>query len=176
MIRSPVFDRMLKSGMKETHDRTVEIEDANMETVTTMVYYMYTGKVRMFCDRRRLLEHWETNIKYEELLVLANKYEVLELVNHCGAEVAKALTKENALEYGIFGEMHNSDVLVEIAARYIRIHMIKDLLKDEDKLLKLQKSSPKLMAEVMKSILHLEKLSTKRHRDKDTYSFFSKFV
>ena len=94
MIRSPVFDRMLKSGMKETHDRTVEIEDANMETVTTMVYYMYTGKVRMFCDRRRLLEHWETNIKYEELLVLANKYDVLELVNHCGAEVAKALTKE----------------------------------------------------------------------------------
>ena len=169
-----MFDRMLKSGMKETHDRTVEIEDANMETVTTMVYYMHTGKVRMFCDRRRLLEHWETNIKYEELLVLANKYEVLELVNHCGAEVAKALTKENALEYGIFGEMHNSDVLVEIAARYIRIHMIKDLLKD--KLLKLQKSSPKLMAEVMKSILHLEKLSTKRHRDKGTYSFFSKFV
>ena len=172
MIRSPVFDRMLKSGMKETHDRTVEIEDANMETVTTMVYYMYTGKVRMFCDRRRLLEHWETNIKYEELLVLANMYEV----NQCGSEVAKALTKENALEYGIFGEMHNSDVLVEIAARYIRIHMMKDLLKDEDKLLKLQKSSPKLMAEVMKSILHLEKLSTKRHRDKDTYSFFSKFV
>jgi len=30
------------------------------------------------------------------------------------------------------------------------------------------------MAEVMKSILHLEKLSTKRHRDKDTANF--KFV
>ena len=118
MIRSPVFDRMLKSGMKETHDRTVEIEDANMETVTTMVYYTHTGKVRMFCDRRRLLEHWETNIKYEELLVLANMYEV----NQCGSEVAKALTKENALEYGIFGEMHNSDVLVEIAARYIHTY------------------------------------------------------
>ena len=164
IIRSPVFDKMLKSGMKETHDRTVEIEDATMETVATMVYYMYTGKVRMFSNHRRhLLEHWETYIKYEELLVLANKYEVLELVKHCGSEVAKALTKENALEYGIFGEMHNSDVLVEIAARYIRIHMIKDLLKDEDKLKKLQKSSPKLMAEVMKSILHLEKLSTKRN-------------
>ena len=37
-----MFDRMLKSGMKETHDRTVEIEDATMETVATMVYYMYT--------------------------------------------------------------------------------------------------------------------------------------
>ena len=36
--------------------------------------------------------------------------QVLELVNFCSSRIFESLSEDNALEIGMFGEMHNSEV------------------------------------------------------------------
>ena len=93
-----MFRAMLKSDMVEKLDGVIRIEDASVEDVRQMVRYMYTAKI----------EHQYTRVK--ELLVLANKYQVLELVNYCSSKIFESLSEDNALEIGMFGEMHNSEM------------------------------------------------------------------
>ena len=66
-----------------------------------MVNYMYTAKID------------QSYARYKELLVLANKYQVLELINLCSSKILESLCEENALEIGMFGEMHNSENLID---------------------------------------------------------------
>ena len=61
---------------------------------------MYTAKID------------QSYTRYKELLVLANKYEVLELINLCSSKIVESLSEDDALEIGMFGEMHNSEILI----------------------------------------------------------------
>ena len=61
---------------------------------------MYTAKID------------QSYTRYKELLVLANMYEVLELINLCSSKIVESLSEDNALEIGMFGEMHNSEILI----------------------------------------------------------------
>ena len=99
-FRSPVFHAMLKSEMVEKLAGVVKIDDASVDVVKQMIRYMYTAKI----------DHHYSKVK--ELLVLANKYQVLELVNYCSSKIFEALSEDNALEIGMFGEMHNSEILI----------------------------------------------------------------
>ena len=123
----------------------VKIDDASMDVVKQMVRYMYTAKI----------DHNFSKVK--ELLVLANKYQVLELVNYCSSKIFEALSEDNALEIGLFGEMHNSDILINRCAKYI-CYDITDSLH-EDWMEKI-KESPKLMIQIIKNLrdVHENKL------------------
>ena len=123
----------------------VKIDDASMDVVKQMVRYMYTAKI----------DHSFSKVK--ELLVLANKYQVLELVNYCSSKIFEALSEDNALEIGLFGEMHNSDILINRCAKYI-CYDITDSL-NEDWMEKI-KESPKLMIQIIKNLrdVHENKL------------------
>ena len=108
---------MLQSDMVEKLDGVIKIEDASKDDVKQvkvyiccsacmvsesfkMVKYMYTAKID------------PTYTRVKELLVLANKYQVLELVNLCSSKIFESLREDNALEIGMFGEMHNSEILI----------------------------------------------------------------
>jgi len=135
--RSPVFARMLESGMKEQQDRVVELKDDNMDDIFRLLFYLYTGKVdKNDLDYGRLTQ----------LLIVADKYEVLKLVLYIGSQIV--ISKENALELGILGGLHNSDILVKRSAEYIHAHM-RECLSQEDWMKRIQES-PKLMAEIIK--------------------------
>ena len=123
----------------------VKIDDASMDVVKQMVSYMYTAKI----------DHQYSKVK--ELLVLANKYQVLELVNYCSSKIFEALSEDNALEIGMFGEMHNSDILINRCAKYI-CYDITDSL-NENWMEKIQES-PKLMLQIIKNLrdVHENKL------------------
>ena len=123
----------------------VKIDDASMDVVKQMVRYMYTAKI----------DHQYSKVK--ELLVLANKYQVLELVNYCSSKIFEALSEDNALEIGMFGEMHNSDILINRCAKYI-CYDITDSL-NENWMEKIQES-PKLMLQIIKNLrdVHENKL------------------
>ena len=96
---------MFETDMREKRESVVEITDAAMVDVHQLVVYMYTGRIE------------EDYKRYRELLKLADKYGVLELSNVCGNKLAKTLTRENALELGIFGDTHNSETLIYKAGR-----------------------------------------------------------
>lgn len=135
--RSPVLHAMLHSNMVERIQGVIHIEDASMEVVQQMVRYMYTAKV----------QHDFTRTK--ELLVLANKYQVLELVNYCSSRIFESLSEDNALEIGMFGEMHNSEVLIHSCAKFICYDMTDSLAEDwMDRI----QESPRLMLEIIKNL------------------------
>merc|ERR1712156_63877 len=150
--RSPVFRAMLKSDMVEKLDGVVRIEDASVEDVRQMVRYMYTAKI----------EHQYTRVK--ELLVLANKYQVQELVNYCSTKIFESLSEDNALEIGMFGEMHNSEILINRCAKYICYDMTDSL--NQDWMDRIQES-PKLMLQIIKNLrdVHENKLHAIKRMD-----------
>ena len=96
---------MFETNMMEQRESVVDIKDASMAAVYQLVLYMYTGRIE------------EDYQRYRELTKLADKYGVLELSNVCGNKLAKTLTRENALELGIFGDTHNSETLIYKAGR-----------------------------------------------------------
>jgi len=150
--RSPVFQAMLGSDMVEKSRGVITIMDANVTVVRQMVAYMYTAKIDNDFDR------------IKELLVLANKYQVLELVNYCSSRIFESLSEDNALEIGMFGEMHNSEVLINRCAKYICYDMTDSLA--EDWMEKIQES-PKLMLQIIKNLrdVHENKLHEIRRMD-----------
>merc|ERR1719411_2546509 len=152
MARSPVFQAMLGSDMVEKSQGMIKIEDADMEVVRQMVRYMYIAKIE------------QDYTKVKELLVLANKYQVLELVNFCSSQIFESLSEDNALEIGMFGEMHNSEVLINRCAKYICYDMTDSLAEDwMDRIAE----SPKLMLEIIKNLrdVHENKLHAIKRMD-----------
>lgn len=65
MAQSPVFERMLLSGMKETQTNTIEISDFRAEVVEAFIKYVHVHKIEIMDEMA------------EELLVFADKYEVI---------------------------------------------------------------------------------------------------
>merc|ERR1719342_1097263 len=102
--------------------------------------------------------------KVKELLVLANKYQVLELVNFCSSKIFESLSEDNALEIGMFGEIHNSDILINRCAKYICYDMTDSL--NTDWMEKIQES-PKLMLQIIKNLrdVHENKLHEIKRMD-----------
>ena len=119
---------MFQSEMKEKREEVVTIKDATMEDVEQLVAYLYSGTTE------------EPYNRFKDLLALADKYQVPELVKFCSFKVAESLTEENAFELGIYG--------VEMCAQFIAANM-KSSLDEEDWMERL-KGSPKLMAEIVK--------------------------
>ena len=132
------MERMFQTEMKEQREGVVNIDNFAMEDVFQLIEYMYTGMVG------------EGYSRFEVLLQLANQYEVLDLFFLCANKMSQSLSKDNALEYGILGDLHNSEILVKNAAKYICENMnVKDCLHQEDWMQRM-KTSPKLMTEIMK--------------------------
>ena len=128
---------MLQTDMKEKIDEVVEIDDASMKDVRELVTYMYSGTTD---DSYR---------RFRELLILGDRYQVLELVNFCSFKLSQSLSVENALELGIFGDKYHATILVEKCAKFISLHQ--GILKDDDWMEKID-GSPKLMAEIIKNM------------------------
>ena len=144
--------RMFQTEMQEKRDGIININNFDIEDVNQLIGYMYTGKVE------------EGFSRYEVLLQLADQYEVLDLVLLCANKMTQSLSPENALEYGILGDMHKSEILIKNSAKYIHANMnIKECLHQEGWMQKM-KTSPNLMSEIIKltaddteAIKHIEK-------------------
>ena len=131
-----MFSNMLQTDMKEKIDQVVDIDEASMKDVRELVTYMYSGTTD------------DSYIRFRELLILGDRYQVLELVNFCSFKLSQSLSVENALELAIFGDMYHATILVEKCAKFISLHQ--GILKD-DWMEKIE-GSPKLMAEIIKNM------------------------
>ena len=127
---------MLQTDMKEKIDQVVDIDEASMKDVRELVTYMYSGTTD---DSYR---------RFRELLILGDRYQVLELVNFCSFKLSQSLSVENALELGIFGDKYHATILVEKCAKFISLHQ--GILKDD--WMEQIEGSPKLMAEIIKNM------------------------
>ena len=137
IARSNVFAKTLQTDMKERREGRIHIERASMGDVKQLVDYMYSGKLDT------------SHARLKELLVLADRFEVLQLVQLCSSKLSESLDKNNALELGIFGDSYNSKTLVEMCAHYIAANM-KECLSQETWVE--IKKSPNLMFEIIKNV------------------------
>ena len=74
MTRVPVFEAMFSSGMKESQTNEVEILDSDFKSFEVFLRFIYCGK----------LPETEFDIQLEKnLIILANKYDAPNLLDHC---------------------------------------------------------------------------------------------
>ena len=136
--RSPVIRAMLEAGMMEGLKGRVKVEDTEPAILRQLLQYLYTRQLGPdFRD-------------YQELMVLANKYQVEELVDFTSTKILETLTVDNALQLGIFGETNNSSVLINGCGKFIREFASEDLLPEgwEEDL----KGSPRLMLAIIAAL------------------------
>ena len=104
-FRSSVFRAMFESGMGE--EKKISLEDTEPAILKQFLNYVYTGKVG------------QDVTDYMKLMVLAKKYEMAELVDFASDKLLQGLDKDNALEVGMFGEIHDSPVHLNRSAKII---------------------------------------------------------
>ena len=83
---SPVFEKMFDNDMKENLERKIEIMDMDCSVVEDLIAFMYTGCI--------------SNVKscHQQLLLVADKYNIQELEELCLTELKKSITPSNVVE------------------------------------------------------------------------------
>ena len=135
--RSPVFHAMLQSKMMESKSREIKIDDADNDVLKEMLRYMYTAKVEDKFD------------KFRELLVVADKYQVLELVKYCGTKLVDTLNNDNAFQMGNFAETHNAEELMNESIQFIMNNLPDSLNQDWRNQIK---DSPKMTQQMLQNL------------------------
>merc|ERR1719317_1266682 len=85
--RSPVFDRMLQTCMKEGNTGEIIIEDITPNTLRILLGFIYTGTVDDITEG------------VEEVLYAADKYEMISLVDICVENMKESASPENILHF-----------------------------------------------------------------------------
>ena len=134
----------------EGQNGRVKVEDAELVTLREFLQYLYTGKIGPdFKD-------------YKELMILANKYQVEDLMEETSSKILESLTEDNALELGIFGEMYNSTVLLKASAKFIQENAGGETLPDGWELE--LKGSPRLLLAIVAAVREAGGKETEFHR------------
>ena len=104
--KSPVFDAMFHRNMKKNRTNKAKIKDVTPAAFKALLRFIYTG-------------HCEVGNLAEELLVVADKYDIRELKEICAKELRKKLTVDNAVDLLILSDLHQANVLKDGVMRFI---------------------------------------------------------
>merc|ERR1712232_961652 len=114
--RSSVFAMMLSTPMREGTEKEIDLQDLDIETVTAMITYFYTGAV----DPAEL---WEDDDAVVALLRAAHRFDVTDLSSRCSQVLCDRLTVANVLERFRMADMLSCTALRTRCLDYIREKM-----------------------------------------------------
>lgn len=97
-LSSNFFNRMFASGMKESQSQEVELKDVSLETMKSVLSFMYTDKI----DVKKIVP---------DLLRVADMYGILRLKNICSQRLSKIIGSENVAEIWEVAYFHNVEDL-----------------------------------------------------------------
>lgn len=117
--RSKVFHLMLTHDMKEKNESIIDIKDTNIVAFQSFLKYLYTNEID------KLKEY------AEDLIMLADKYDVQCLKKICEDYMCKNVNRKNSLLYLITAHLSNSKLLKVTALAEMKPH-IKDILQSRD--------------------------------------------
>ncbi|KAF8771285.1 Speckle-type POZ protein like [Argiope bruennichi] len=109
--RSPVFKKMFTTDMKEKTSESINIFDLSPDTISRMLFYIYTDTIHNL--------DW-TNVK--ELYFASDIYEILTLKRRCSLFIKQNLTPSNVYEVLILADTHQDDDLKSTVQEYILRH------------------------------------------------------
>jgi hypothetical protein len=146
--RSPVFRAMFQSGMSETENSEVLIQDFDAAVMQEFVRFLYTNR----CDKAALEQH------AEQLLAAACKYQVPGLKCLCQEELVETVNMENSLARLEFANLHG---LKELRTRSLEIiaKNAKDLARESAFVQQALAAGGTVSAQVMKALAGVEESS-----------------
>lgn len=118
VARSPVFAAMFEHNMKERKQNRVTIVDVEYNVLREMLVYIYTDESPNMKDMAN------------ELLVVADKYDLPGLKIMCEEYLGLALTVENAADMLVFADMHCAKQLKARSIQFVSVNA-KDISKTE---------------------------------------------
>ncbi|GBN78865.1 Protein roadkill [Araneus ventricosus] len=135
--RSPVFEAMFSSDMKEKINECVDIEDLNDDTVLRLLRYIYSADVEELA--------WGSATQLYEA---ADKYEVLSLKDICSSYLRNNLCPGNACEALVLADLHQDEDLKGFVQDFV-LRNGKDIINSEE-WEQLMETNLKLAAETMR--------------------------
>ena len=109
--QSPVFRRMIESPMAEGSSCRAEISDFTGDVVEEMVHFMYTGEAPNLQSMP------------QDLLTIADKYELNRLKNMCEKVLSSCLKVKNASATFVLAGQCNADKLKTLSMDFIAAHV-----------------------------------------------------
>ena len=136
--RSEVFKAMLCMDGEEAKNNRLVIKDFEQEQVSAMLVFIYTGKI-------------EDDVTVEpELLLLADKYDLPDLVSHCEQSLAKELNEETCLNLLEVAYKVSSDHLVKLCSGFAAQNLAK--LKASPDWTRISKTNPAALLTILEEI------------------------
>ncbi|KAL3682561.1 hypothetical protein R1sor_000583 [Riccia sorocarpa] len=106
--RSTVFRRMFETEMLEKESGTIHVEDASINVLRSLVKYLYTMETE-----------FTEEAPAEELLKLADKYDIEDLKAVCEEELCKNVNMGNFLDRLVVAKRYNSKRLDTLTASFL---------------------------------------------------------
>ncbi|CAI5446720.1 unnamed protein product [Caenorhabditis angaria] len=138
---SPVFRSMFSSeSMIEAQNGIIDILDAKYESVRAMVEFMYTGSTDALDSH-----------SIDEVLAIADKYEVLPLKEQCERSIALTINHKNITNIAVFSDTYTAHILKSAVIRFLTIHHRNVIKTSEWKMMK--KDRHELANELLEAVL-----------------------
>nr|QPF20446.1 Kelch-like ECH-associated protein 1 [Chilo suppressalis] len=116
---SPYFKAMFTSGLKESEMSRVRLQGVCPSAMAWLVYFMYTGKVRI------------TEVTVCQLLPAATMFQIPNVIEACCAFLERQLDPSNAIGIANFAEQHACAELKQKANQFIERHFTQ-VCKEEE--------------------------------------------
>lgn len=94
--RSPFFDTMFTTYMREAKDKKAIIDEVEVDTFKEFLIFVYTGQVSPAADKLAM-----------ELYEAAHRFQVDGLKDICAAKIKISVTKENAVKIYEFAVLYD---------------------------------------------------------------------
>lgn len=138
---SDVFRAMFEhSDTIESERSTLRIDDFGSDAIGAMLEYIYTG----CCST-------SSACRPEELLGLADKYNLTYLKSYCEEQLIAKLTKENVCEMLVFADLYRSDSLKQVAMTFV-VNFRKEVTNSQSWSM-LKEKQPALANDVLEHLL-----------------------
>jgi hypothetical protein len=111
-LHSPVFRAMFTSKMKVASASTIEISDFPEAVVREFVRFLYEA----CCTKSILDQH------ADQLLIMANKYQVPALMDVCERYLSRDLNVRNACQLLLLADSHGARALRAKCLSFLRVH------------------------------------------------------
>merc|ERR1719348_1401856 len=125
--------------MKEKETGKMVIEEVDEDTVYDMLTFIYGGKIGGMKD------------KAEKLLVVAERYDLKPLKEHCERLMAGGVTIENCLDYLVMADLHSALMLKSVVMEFVVENG--EEVADKGEWKEILADHPKLLAEVCHYLL-----------------------
>jgi len=108
--RSAVFMAMFQHDMRENKNNEIIIQDLDFATVSDMVKFIYSGRLKDLADKSDLL------------LVAADKYDIKDLKELCCQHLAANLNTDQIVDILILADIHKATELKSQAVQFLLKH------------------------------------------------------